>query len=203
MLLLRVYEQWRGISFLGDHFSAVARGRKFCVIILVYLGASIVVLCRCVLVCGRQLLFLVFFIKCDCLSWGYWCPCWFHWPGCGFTSGRRCFPIVPWSWLFPGTIWPDRVPWQTLTKWSGFPPICVRIPFSRQRKVFLTSVIWLSCERWLFSFWSSTQTIFTGVSRVVPEYESSLMMISAHMRTGQRVVAVRHCVAVAFLTPFF
>ena len=28
MLLLRVYEQWRGISFLGDHFSAVARGRS-------------------------------------------------------------------------------------------------------------------------------------------------------------------------------
>ena len=41
------------------------------------------------------------------------------------------------------------------------------------------------------------------MSRVVPEYESSPMMISAHMRTGQRVVAVRHCVAVAFLTPFF
>ena len=29
------------------------------------------------------------------------------------------------------------------------------------------------------------------------------MMISAHMFTGQRVVVVRHCVTVAFLTPFF
>ena len=41
------------------------------------------------------------------------------------------------------------------------------------------------------------------MSRVVPEYESSRMMISAQMLTGQRVVAVRHCVNVAFLTPFF
>ena len=56
MLLLRVYEQWRGISFLRDHFSAVARGRKFCVIILIYLGSAFVCLCRCVLVCGRQLM---------------------------------------------------------------------------------------------------------------------------------------------------
>ena len=45
--------------------------------------------------------------------------------------------------------------------------------------------------------------MFTGVSRVVPEYESSRMMIYAQMRTGQRVVAVRHYVTVAFLTPFF
>ena len=33
-------------------------------------------------------------------------------------------------------------------------------------------------------FLRSTQTVFTGVSRVVPEYESNWMMISAHMRTG-------------------
>ena len=33
-------------------------------------------------------------------------------------------------------------------------------------------------------FWRSNQTVFTGVSRVVPEYESSRMMISTHMRTG-------------------
>ena len=44
--------------------------------------------------------------------------------------------------------------------------------------------------------------MFTGVSHVVPEYESSRMMISAQMRTGQRVVVVLHCVTVAFLTPF-
>ena len=43
----------------------------------------------------------------------------------------------------------------------------------------------------------------TGVSRVVPEYESSQMMISAHMRTVQRVVAIRHFINVEFLTPFF
>ena len=41
------------------------------------------------------------------------------------------------------------------------------------------------------------------MSRVVPEYDSSQMMISAQMRTGQRVVVVRHCVTVVFLTPFF
>ena len=58
------------------------------------------------------------------------------------------------------------------------------------------------CELIAF-FGSSTQTVLTGVSRVVPEYESSQMMISAQMRTGQRVVVVRHCVTVAFLTPFF
>ena len=42
MLLIRIYEQWRGISFLGDHFSVVVRGRKLCVIILVYLGSAFV-----------------------------------------------------------------------------------------------------------------------------------------------------------------
>ena len=51
--------------------------------------------------------------------------------------------------------------------------------------------------------WRSTQTVFTGVTIVVPEYESSRMMISAQMFTGQRVVVVRHCVTVAFLTLFF
>ena len=51
MLLLIVYDQWRGISFLGDHFSAVARRRKLCVLILVYLCSAFVGLChfsRCV-----------------------------------------------------------------------------------------------------------------------------------------------------------
>ena len=60
MLLLRVYEQWRVISFVGDHFSAVARGRKLYVIVLVCVGSAFVVLCHCVLVCGRKFLFLVF-----------------------------------------------------------------------------------------------------------------------------------------------
>ena len=44
--------------------------------------------------------------------------------------------------------------------------------------------------------------MFTGVSHVDSEYESSRMMISAQMRTGHRVVANQHCVTVAFLTPF-
>ena len=43
--------------------------------------------------------------------------------------------------------------------------------------------------------------MFNGVSRVVPEYDFSRMIISAQMCTGKRVVAVRHCVTVAFLTP--
>ena len=151
MMLPRVYKQWLGISLLGDHFCEVLRGRKLYVIILVYLVAVFVGLCLRVLVCGRKLLFLVLFRNCHCLSWGYWCPCWGHWPGCGYTAGRRCFPIVPLSWLFLGTLWPDRIPWKNLTKWSGFPPLCVRIPVSlRQRKVCLTSVTWLSCERWFF-----------------------------------------------------
>ena len=34
------------------------------------------------------------------------------------------------------------------------------------------------------------------MSRVVPDYESSCMVISARMRTGQRVGAVRHCVVI-------
>ena len=56
MLLLRGYDQWHRIFFLGDHFSAVARGRKLYCIVLVYEGSAFVVLCRRVLVCGRQLL---------------------------------------------------------------------------------------------------------------------------------------------------
>ena len=44
--------------------------------------------------------------------------------------------------------------------------------------------------------------MFTGVSHVVPEDESSRMVVSAQMRTGQRVVTARHCVTVTFLTHF-
>ena len=68
MFMLRVYEQWRGIYFLGDHFSVVSRGRKSCVLILVYLGSSFVGLCSCVLVCDRQLIFMVLCRKRDWLS---------------------------------------------------------------------------------------------------------------------------------------
>ena len=68
MLLLRIYEQWHGIYFLGDHFRAVARGRKLCVLILVYFGSAFVGICRFILVCGRQLLFLVLCRRCDWLS---------------------------------------------------------------------------------------------------------------------------------------
>ena len=50
MLLIRVYDQWRGISFLGDNFSAVLRGRKLYVIILVRLGSAFMGMCRRVLV---------------------------------------------------------------------------------------------------------------------------------------------------------
>ena len=45
--------------------------------------------------------------------------------------------------------------------------------------------------------------MLTGVSHVVPGYDSSMSMISAQMHTGQRFVVVRHCVTVEFLTPFF
>ena len=45
--------------------------------------------------------------------------------------------------------------------------------------------------------------MFTGVSRVVPEYVSSRMMISAQMRTGKRVLAICHCVTMAFFDPVF
>ena len=46
MLLLRVYEQWRSISILGDHFRPVARGGKLCVLILFSLGSALVGICR-------------------------------------------------------------------------------------------------------------------------------------------------------------
>ena len=154
MLQLIVYDQWSGIFFLGDHFNAVARGRKFYVIVLVCLGSAFLVLCFRVLVCVRQLLFLVLCRKCVYFSWGYWCPFWGHWSVCGYTSGRRCLPIVPLSWLFLDTIWPDIVPWKTLTEWSGCPHICVKMRVSlRQSKLCLTSGIWLSCERWLLFFY--------------------------------------------------
>ena len=61
MLLLRGYYKWRGISFLGDHFSTVAIGRKLNVIVLFCVGSSYVVLCCLVLVCGIQYLLLVLY----------------------------------------------------------------------------------------------------------------------------------------------
>ena len=68
MLLLRVYDKWRGISFLGDQFSAVAIGKKLYFLILVYLGSAFLGLCRCVLVYGRQLIFMVLCRNHDWLS---------------------------------------------------------------------------------------------------------------------------------------
>ena len=61
MLLLIVSEQWRGIFSLGDHFSAVARGRELYVILLLCVGSVYVVLYFIVLVCGRQSLLPLFY----------------------------------------------------------------------------------------------------------------------------------------------
>ena len=44
MLLLIVYDQRSGIYFHGDHFGALERGSKLCVIIFVYLGLAFVFL---------------------------------------------------------------------------------------------------------------------------------------------------------------
>ena len=44
MLLIIVYEQWHGISFFGDHFITVARGREFYVNVLFFVGSAYVVL---------------------------------------------------------------------------------------------------------------------------------------------------------------
>ena len=149
MLILRLYEQWHDIYLLGDHFRPIVRKRKLCVIVLVYLGSAFVGLFHRVLMCVRQL--LVFGRKRDCFQWGYWCPCWGHWPRCGYTAGRHCLTIFPCYWLLPGTLWPDRVPWQTLTKWRAWPSICVRIPVSIcQSKLCLAWGVSLSCKRCFF-----------------------------------------------------
>ena len=68
MLLLRGYGQCHGIYFLRYHFSAVARGRKFYVIVIFCVGSAYVVLCRLVLVIGRQSLLPVLYIRLVCLS---------------------------------------------------------------------------------------------------------------------------------------
>ena len=52
-------------------------------------------------------------------------------------------------------------------------------------------------------FLSFSQTVFTVLSRVVPGYESSGMMISAQMLTENRVLVVPYFVTVVFLTSFF
>ena len=57
MLILRGYEQWSGISFLGDHFRMVARGRKLHVIVPVCVGSILVVLCCRALMCDKKLCF--------------------------------------------------------------------------------------------------------------------------------------------------
>ena len=68
MLLLKGYDHWRGISFLGDNFSAVARGRKLYVILLVCAGLAFVFLCPCVMVYVRQFMFLVLYRNISCSS---------------------------------------------------------------------------------------------------------------------------------------
>ena len=48
----------------------------------------------------------------------------------------------PMIMIVSGYTFPDRVPWRTLTVWSGCPPLCVRIPVPIcQRKVCLPLVI--------------------------------------------------------------
>ena len=154
MLMLIIYGQWRGIYFLGGHSSAVAGGRKLCILILVCFVSAYVVLCPVDQVYCRRLLFLVLCRRRGYLSWGYWCPWWCHWPGCRYTAGKHCLHNVPWSWLFLGTLYLGRVTWQTLTVCSECPPLCVRIPVSlHQRKVCLPLVNLLSFVRW-FSFFT-------------------------------------------------
>ena len=48
-----------GFVVVGGHFSAVARGRKLCVLILVCLVSAFVGLCWVDQLCGRRLLFMV------------------------------------------------------------------------------------------------------------------------------------------------
>ena len=86
---------------------------------------------------------------------------------------------------------PDRMEWVT-TSFCDNPSIS-----SPKESVPALSEFVVICEV-IVIFWRSSQTVFTGVPRAVPEYESSRMMISAQMRTGQRFVFVRHCVTVAF-----
>ena len=68
MLLIRVYEQWSGISFLGYHFITVATGRKLYVIVLFCVGSAYGVMCRLVAVCGRKYLLPVWYIILVCFS---------------------------------------------------------------------------------------------------------------------------------------
>ena len=68
MLLLIVYEQWHVIYFLENNFSAEARVRNLYVIALVCVGSSFVVMCCFILICGRQLLFIVLCINLYCFS---------------------------------------------------------------------------------------------------------------------------------------
>ena len=68
MLLLRGYEHWHGISFLGYHFSAVARGKKLCVIVIFYVGSAYVDMCRRSLLCGRKSLLPLLCGMLACLS---------------------------------------------------------------------------------------------------------------------------------------
>ena len=66
MLLIKIYEKWRGGYLFGDHFSTVARGRKLYFIVLFRVGSAYVVWCSLVLACGRQSMILLFYITIGC-----------------------------------------------------------------------------------------------------------------------------------------
>ena len=68
MLLLRIYEQWRGIFFLRERSSVVDRGGKLYVIFLFCVGSDYVVWCGLVLASGRQYLLPVLYRILVCLS---------------------------------------------------------------------------------------------------------------------------------------
>ena len=150
MLLLRISYKWRGSSFLGYHFIMASRGRKLYVIFLFVVGSAYAVWCSIVLSCGRKSLLPVLYRIIFWYSWGYWCPWWGFWPGCGYTAGRRWYTIIPLSWFYLDTLWLERVPWKTLIKGTGFLHTCVKNPaYIFQKRVSLTLGIWFSFEKWL------------------------------------------------------
>ena len=68
ILLLKVSGQWHDISFLGDNFSTVSRGRKLYAIVLFYVGLTYVDCCCLVLACGKKSLLPVLYIILVCYS---------------------------------------------------------------------------------------------------------------------------------------
>ena len=114
--------KWCGCSLLGDYFSAVARGRKWCYWRSSVVDAACGIVCRFVPECITFFLLLGLCRRPGCWPWVHRCLYLGHRPGSLCTKGRHYWTISLWSWYFTGIPVPGRAIRKILIRGNGWLP---------------------------------------------------------------------------------